>query len=98
MIGHRASAIVCDAFRVIIDGVLNKNSNPKESYQDKYEKVEKVTQDVVDALDREFLITLNIVYAIRSKIARNIINFKENNPGSYLAEQIPPEEWMFVSI
>ena len=98
MIEHRASAIVCDAFRVIIDGVLNKNSNPKESYQDKYEKVEKVTQDVVDALDREFLITLNIAYAIRSKIARNIINFKENNPGSYLAEQIPPEEWMFVSI
>ena len=98
MTTNEASEIVCSAFRVIIDGVLNKNSNPKESYQDKYEKVEKVTQDVVDALDRAFLITLNIGYAIKSKIARNIINFKENNPGSYLAEQIPPEEWMFVSI
>jgi uncharacterized FlaG/YvyC family protein len=98
MTANRASEIVCDAFRVIIDGVLNKNSNPKESYQDKYDKVDKVNQGIVDTLDREFLITLNIGYAIKSKIARNIINFKENNPGSYLAEQIPPEEWMFVSI
>lgn len=98
MTPKEATRIVDNAFRVIIDGVLGTNSRPKESWQRKYEKVDKVTQEVVDVLDREFDITLDIYYSIRSRIARGILKFKENSPVSYLAEKIPPEEWMFTEV
>ena len=98
MTPKEATRIVRNAFRVIVDGVLGTNSHPKESWQKKYQKVDKVTQEVVDVLDREFELTLDIYYIIRSNIARGILKFKKNNPGSYLAGEIPPEEWMFAEV
>ena len=98
MTPKEATRIVHNAFRVIIDGVLGTNSRPKESWRKKYQKVDKVTQEVVDILYREFDITLDIYYSIRVRIARGILKFKKNNPGSYLAEKIPPEEWMFTEV
>ena len=36
--------------RVVVDSILEENSNPKESYQSKYEHLRAVDEKVLDAL------------------------------------------------
>ena len=50
MTTESAIKIVRRAMRVVVDAILDENSNPKESYQRKYEHLRAVDEKVLPAL------------------------------------------------
>ena len=91
-----ALRIVKDAMTVIVDAVVGENSNPSESFQSKYDKLDAVTTDVTKTL---YSLDIGADYTEKYRsaawISERIRDFYINNSPSPLAGVVKPERWMF---
>ena len=96
MTEKEAVAIVNAAMTVIVDHILGKNSHPSEGYQDKYRKVDAVTDEVVSVLSAAVAKPHHSSKVVVAKsLALDILKYKSHLPVSWLATYTEPERWMF---
>lgn len=91
-----ALRIVKDAMTVIVDEVVGTYTDPSESYQKKYRKLEAVNEDLILTLySMDIGKDYTRKYVESARLAERIRDFYIDNGPSCLISEIKPERWMF---
>ena len=89
------------AMRVVVDAILDENSDPKESYQSKYDHLRAIDEEVLAALHKAKKGT-----TVRGKkvmdyyrLGKKIHDlYHEKGPFSFTLTGIKPQRWMFKAM
>jgi len=101
MTTESAIKIVRRAMRVVVDAILDENSNPKESYQSKYEHLRAVDEQVLAALYKSkngSMVRGKMVWDYH-RLGKKIYElYHEKGPFPFTLTRMKPRRWMFKAM